>query len=85
MLLTLLSGQTTGAANLLPPLVVNTNTFYAPTVTTGAVTLTPLRYDNPNTFYTATVTGGSGGGAVQDWRLLLRIRRLQLYKRNYRV
>ena len=72
-----------GAVTLTPTLYTNANTFFTPTVAPGAVTLAPGLFTNTNIFYATTVT--SSGGAVQDWRLMLRIRRLQLYKRNYRV
>jgi hypothetical protein len=57
MLLTLLSNQTTGAVTLFPPLTVNTNVFYAPTVTSGAnQSLAPDLYVNTNAFYDGAVS-----------------------------
>jgi hypothetical protein len=73
-----------GAVTLTPALFTNSNTFFTPTVAPGVITLTPGILTNTNIFYSATVTS-SGGGATRDWRLLLRIRRLQPYKRRYRV
>lgn len=72
-----------GAVTLTPALFTNSNSFFTPTVGRGTITLAPGVLTNISVFFTPTVTGSSG--ATRDWRLLLRIRRLQPYKRRYRV
>lgn len=84
MLLTLLSNQQVSTGALYPARLDNTNAVYNPTVARGTIALAPGLLTNSSSFYSATITT-SGGGSVRDWRLLLRIRRLQPYKRRYRV
>lgn len=54
--------EPTSVVTLLPPLVTNSNSFFAATVTPGAIALTPALFTNSNTFYAHTV---SQSGATQ--------------------
>jgi hypothetical protein len=52
----------TGAQNLAPSLLTNTNTFFSPTVVRGTVNLAPSLFTNPDTFFNPTV--GRGAAAL---------------------
>jgi hypothetical protein len=54
----------TGGAVLTPGLFVNSNAFYAPTVTPGAVALAPSLFAESDTFYAPVVSLGGGTQAL---------------------
>jgi hypothetical protein len=62
---------------LVPPLLVNTQTFYSPTVTPGPINLQPSLYTNTNQFFSAAVELGTYTITKEQARLLQ-----QIYKLN---